>query len=51
MNEVDVFMNVVTAFVDLSEFEFKVLVDGLVFGEEFVETGNRFLLIITVTHN
>ena len=51
MNEVNVLMNVMTAFVDLSEFELKVLVDSLVSGEELIETRNRFLLIITVTHN
>ena len=51
MDVVDVFMDVVAAFVDLCQFEFQVLVDGFVAGEELVQPGNRLLVIITVTHN
>ena len=48
---VDVFVDVVAAFVDLCQFEFQVLVYGFVAGEELVQSGNRLLVIITVTHN
>ena len=48
---VDVFVDVVAALVDLGQFEFQVLVYGLVAGEELIQPGNRLLVIITVTHN
>ena len=49
MNIADIFMNIVTTPVDLTQLMLQVLVDGLIPRQELIQPRDGFLMIITVT--